>query len=118
MGYRDACLLSQVLTLSVLLWRVNDEEDQLGVDLDGEVMPGIVPLIYKKGKTRSLGTEFVLLHGILIVTHDKNFLGAWHARLRRNEKLANVDRKVTHMALKITRSNRDGLGTPKSRTRL
>jgi hypothetical protein len=42
------------------------------VDLDGEVMPGIVPLIYKKGKTRSLGTEFVLLDGILIVTRTSS----------------------------------------------
>jgi hypothetical protein len=55
MGYRDTCLLSQVLTLAILLWRVNDEEDPLGVDLDGKVMPGIMPLIYKKGKTSSLG---------------------------------------------------------------
>jgi hypothetical protein len=58
-------------------------------------MPGIIPLIYKKGKTSSLGA-FVLLDGILIITHDKNFLKAWHARLRRNEEVANVERKVTH----------------------
>jgi hypothetical protein len=30
MGYRDACLLSQVLTLAILLWQVNDEEASSG----------------------------------------------------------------------------------------
>jgi hypothetical protein len=104
MGYRDACLLSQVLTLAILLLRVNDEEDQLGVDLDGAVMPGI-PLISKKGKTSSLGAAFVLLDDILIITHDKNFLEAWHARLKRNEKLANLERKVTH-TVRLTEGTR------------
>jgi hypothetical protein len=105
MGYRDACLLSQLLTLAILLWRRSEDEDTLGVELDGEVMPGMVPLIYRHGGKTILGAAFVLLDGILIMSHDQMFLDLWQKRLARNEKQAKVERKVAHV-VKITATER------------
>jgi hypothetical protein len=47
----------------------------------------------------------VLLDGILIMSHDQMFVNLWQKRLARNEKQANVERKVAHV-VKITATER------------
>ena len=96
MGYRDACLLAQALTLAIVLFREAGEDD-LGVEISigGEAMPGMITLRW--GTDAAWGAIFVLLDGVLIFTESAELRDRWVARLQRNEKLARVVRKVTHI---------------------
>ena len=101
MGYRDACLMAQVVTWCIVLHR-EPGEDALGVPeavLRGGSMPPFLPL-------EGGGAIFVLLDGVFIVDNNAVRHAAWAKRLLRNEQLFCVRRKIgNHM--RFSRAGRE-----------
>jgi hypothetical protein len=91
MGYRDACVIAQVITWCIVLHREADE-DPLGVPSHivlGDMMPPYLPL-------EGGGAIFVLLDGVFIMDPNAERHKRWKQRLERNEELFGIRRKVGH----------------------
>jgi hypothetical protein len=91
MGYRDACVIAQVITWCIVLHREADE-DPLGVPEQvvlGDVMPPYLPL-------EGGGAIFVLLDGVFIMDPNQERHKRWKQRLERNETHFGIRRKVGH----------------------
>ena len=105
MGYHNSCVMGQAHTWASTLFR-EPRDPPLGI-ADSEVSgTEMIRMAWLYGefvqraeasptepRTR-VGAVFVLLDGVFVITNSKELRDAWNERLRRNENIFNIVRKV------------------------